>query len=102
MILVGRPEASHRPDILLSGQLILDEHCRFLNEDGVVHLIPEPGAQCFVNGKPVVTSEVLHTGSRVILGKYHVFRYNDPIEARQSRQNLTNLMSSKFWYFFSN
>uniref|UniRef100_A0A158Q8M3 Kinesin-like protein unc-104 n=1 Tax=Elaeophora elaphi TaxID=1147741 RepID=A0A158Q8M3_9BILA len=92
---VGRPEASHRPDILLSGQLILDEHCRFLNEDGIVHLIPEPGAQCFVNGKPVVSSEVLHTGSRVILGKYHVFRYNDPIEARQSRQNLTTLMPSE-------
>lgn len=62
-------------------------------------MIPEPGAQCFVNGKPVVSSEVLHTGSRVILGKYHVFRYNDPIEARQSRQNLTTLMPSKFWLF---
>lgn len=61
-------------------------------------MIPEPGAQCFVNGKPVVSSEVLHTGSRVILGKYHVFRYNDPIEARQSRQNLTNLMPSKFFF----
>ncbi|VDN07186.1 unnamed protein product [Thelazia callipaeda] len=92
---VGRPAASHRPDILLSGQLILDEHCRFLNEDGVVHLVPEPGAQCFVNGKPVTSSEVLHTGSRVILGKYHVFRYNDPLEARQSRQNLTNLMPNE-------
>lgn len=92
---VGRPEAAHRPDILLSGQLILDEHCRFLNEDGVVHLIPEAGAQCFVNGKPVTSSDVLHTGSRVILGKYHVFRYNDPLEARQSRQNLTNLTPSE-------
>uniref|UniRef100_A0A183D7Z8 FHA domain-containing protein n=1 Tax=Gongylonema pulchrum TaxID=637853 RepID=A0A183D7Z8_9BILA len=97
---VGRPEASHRPDILLSGQLILDEHCRFLNEDGVVQLIPETGAQCFVNGKPVTSSEVLHTGSRVILGKYHVFRYNDPLEARQSRQNLTNLMPRRKFLAF--
>lgn len=60
-----------------------------------MQLIPEPGAQCFVNGKPVTSSEVLHTGSRVILGKYHVFRYNDPQEARQSRPNLTSIPSGK-------
>ncbi|VDM40860.1 unnamed protein product [Toxocara canis] len=88
---VGRPEAARRPDILLSGQLILDEHCQFLNDDGTVSLIPAEDAQCFVNGKPVVSSTVLHTGSRVILGKYHVFRYNDPQEARQSRHNLSTL-----------
>uniref|UniRef100_A0A9J2PZ47 Kinesin-like protein unc-104 n=2 Tax=Ascaris TaxID=6251 RepID=A0A9J2PZ47_ASCLU len=88
---VGRPEASRRPDILLSGQLILDEHCQFLNDDGTVSLIPATDAQCFVNGKPVTSSTILHTGSRVILGKYHVFRYNDPQEARQSRHNLTTI-----------
>ncbi|VDK45590.1 unnamed protein product [Anisakis simplex] len=88
---VGRPEASRRPDILLSGQLILDEHCQFLNDDGVVSLIPSQDAQCFVNGKPVQTVTILHTGSRVILGKYHVFRYNDPQEARQSRHNLSTI-----------
>uniref|UniRef100_A0A914ZPM0 Kinesin-like protein unc-104 n=2 Tax=Parascaris univalens TaxID=6257 RepID=A0A914ZPM0_PARUN len=88
---VGRPEASRRPDILLSGQLILDEHCQFLNDDGTVSLIPASDAQCFVNGKPVTSSTILHTGSRVILGKYHVFRYNDPQEARQSRHNLTTI-----------
>jgi kinesin family protein 1 len=88
---VGRPEAKRRPDILLSGQSILDEHCTFLNEDGSVHLIPASGAQCFVNGKPVTASTVLHTGSRIILGKYHVFRYNDPQEARHSRHNLAAL-----------
>uniref|UniRef100_A0A0N5A8N5 Kinesin-like protein unc-104 n=1 Tax=Syphacia muris TaxID=451379 RepID=A0A0N5A8N5_9BILA len=85
---VGRPEAAERPDILLSGQLILDKHCEFINEDATVTLIPHDGAQCFVNGKPVTAKTILHTGSRVILGKYHVFRYNDPQEARQSRHNL--------------
>ncbi|TMS40160.1 hypothetical protein L596_006576 [Steinernema carpocapsae] len=86
---VGRPEAENRPDILLSGQLILESHCSFLNEDGSVQLIPEPEAQCYVNGKPVTETAILHTGSRVILGRYHVFRYNDPQEARQSRYNLS-------------
>lgn len=38
---------------------------------------------------------VIHTGSRIILGKYHVFRYNDPQEARQSRHNLSSLTGSK-------
>lgn len=30
----------------------------------------------------------LTTGSRVILGRHHVFRYQDPVEAKQSRYNL--------------
>ncbi|KAK6009687.1 hypothetical protein OSTOST_25363, partial [Ostertagia ostertagi] len=38
---VGRPEASKRPDILLSGQAILEHHCDFVNEDGCVSLDPK-------------------------------------------------------------
>ncbi|CAJ0951418.1 unnamed protein product, partial [Mesorhabditis belari] len=85
---VGRPEANPRPDILLSGQNIQEAHCEFVNEDGSVSLLPKKGCDCFVNGRPITSPTVLHTGSRVILGKYHVFRYNDPQEARQSRHNL--------------
>ncbi|PAV79903.1 hypothetical protein WR25_24154 [Diploscapter pachys] len=88
---VGRPEAEHRPDILLSGQEILEEHCDFANEDGSVTLIPKPRAKCYLNGRPINSGTVIHTGSRIILGKYHVFRYNDPQEARQSRHNLSSL-----------
>ncbi|KAK6738958.1 hypothetical protein RB195_020820 [Necator americanus] len=88
---VGRPEAAKRPDILLSGQAILEHHCDFINDDGSVSLDPQKDAQCFVNGRPITCTTVLHTGSRVILGKYHVFRYNDPQEARQSRHNLSSL-----------
>lgn len=99
----GRPEAAQRPDIPLSGEEICEKHCQFVNEDGIVMLVPEGGAKCFVNGQPVisclrsnlillllqVTQPIkLTTGSRVILGRYHVFRYNDPQEARQSRYNL--------------
>ncbi|KJH45717.1 kinesin motor domain protein [Dictyocaulus viviparus] len=88
---VGRPEASKRPDILLSGQAILEHHCNFINEDGCVSLDPQKDAQCFVNGRPITCATVLHTGTRVILGNYHVFRYNDPQEARQSRHNLSSM-----------
>lgn len=85
---VGRPEAQHRPDIPLSGEHIRDEHCSFVNEDGTLTLVPEVGAECFVNGQQVTRATRLSTGSRVILGRNHVFRYNDPLEARQSRHNL--------------
>lgn len=37
----------------------------------------------------------LTTGSRVILGRHHVFRYNDPQEARQSRYNLAAIGASR-------
>lgn len=96
---VGRPEAPKRSDILLSGQLIRDHHCDFINEDGSVSLLPKAEALCFVNGKEIKTAIVLHTGNRVILGKYHVFRYNDPQEARQSRHNLSAALSMSFLMF---
>ena len=50
---------------------------------GVVKLIPGHGALCFVNGQAVSGHKVLRTGSRVILGKNHVFRYNHPERARE-------------------
>lgn len=53
-----------------------------------VTLIPKAGVLCFVNGRAVTEPVVLHYGNRVILGKYHVFRFNHPREARESRQNL--------------
>lgn len=88
---IGRIEANIRPDIPLSGKNICDDHCHFVNEDGFVNLIPIGNAECFVDGQPVSTSTKLITGSRVILGRHHVFRYNDPQEARQSRYNLNSI-----------
>lgn len=85
---VGRPEAEIRPDIPLSGAQIKEKHCTFVNEDLSVTLFPEPEAPCFVNGNKVTSPTKLTTGSRIILGNNHVFRYNDPHEARQSRHNL--------------
>lgn len=89
---MGRPEAHKRPDILLSGEAILDLHCEFINEDGCVTLAIQPKASVYINGKQVNEPTVIHTGSRVILGEHHVFRYNDPQEARQSRHNLSSIM----------
>lgn len=91
---MGRSESDVRPDIPLSGQHIRDEHCHFVNEDGTVSLVANDGAECFVNGQQVSKPTRLVTGSRVILGRHHVFRYNDPLEARQSRHNLAAAAAS--------
>ncbi|KAK9506627.1 hypothetical protein O3M35_008523 [Rhynocoris fuscipes] len=81
-------EANVPQDIQLNGSHILGEHCIFENKDGVVTLKSLPGADCYVNGRQVVDSVILKTGSRVILGKNHVFRFNHPTQAREQRDKI--------------
>ncbi len=45
---------------------------------GLVLLAPNKGALCYVNGKVITETIKLKTGSRVIMGKNHVFRFNHP------------------------
>lgn len=49
-----------------------------------------PDARTFVNGKrvPPKTPIKLLNGFRVILGDFHVFRFNDPAGARAQREKL--------------
>ncbi|XP_058794339.1 kinesin-like protein unc-104 [Phymastichus coffea] len=83
---VGSAEASVPQDIQLSGPHILSEHCVFENHEGTVSLIPKKGALIYVNGRAVTEALVLRTGSRVILGKNHVFRFNHPEQVRERRE----------------
>lgn len=73
-----RVGAGNQNEIQLSGSHILLEHCTFLNKDGTVTLSPNPNSLCYVNGRQINAPIVLKTGSRVILGKNHVFRFNHP------------------------
>jgi len=50
---------------------------------GKVSLLPCDGALCYVNGQLVAMETVLKTGSRVIIGKSHVFRFNHPEQGHQ-------------------
>ncbi|CAF4112201.1 unnamed protein product [Rotaria sp. Silwood2] len=83
---VGRPDAPIHQDIVLSGSHIEPEHCIITNSQHIVHLKPcSQTAMCYVNGKKVdvdVTVE-LTSGSRVIFGKSHVFRFLNPEQARR-------------------
>ena len=82
---LGQPNAEVPQDIKLSGSEILKEHCIFENRNGKITLIPCKEALCYVNGKQITGPIELKTGSRVILGKHHVFRFQHPTQARENR-----------------
>ncbi len=82
---VGQSNAPVPQDIKLNGTHVISEHCIFENRNGRVTLIPCKEALCFVNGKQVERPIEIMTGSRVILGKYHVFRFQHPTQARENR-----------------
>lgn len=97
---VGRPSINN--GIQLSGNHILDYHCSFFNnnESGVT-LVPAEGALVYINGRQVTEEVTLKTGSRVILGKNHVFRFNSPCEARRERETPSSDMPVD-WSFAQN
>ena len=92
---IGSPEANISQDIQLIGRHILSEHCVFSNTEGEVKLVPMEGAICFVNGRQVEKEIVLTTGSRVILGKTHVFRFNHPDQGNLFPSRLITLRAFK-------
>ncbi|XP_024943108.1 kinesin-like protein unc-104 isoform X5 [Cephus cinctus] len=83
---IGSAEANIPQDIQLCGPYILSEHCVFENHEGVITLMPKKGALIYVNGREVTEPIILKTGSRVILGKNHVFRFNHPDQVRERRE----------------
>ncbi|KAK1780432.1 putative kinesin [Copromyces sp. CBS 386.78] len=85
---VGNVEsnAEHQANIRLNGSRILHEHCVFENAaDGTVTVVPKEGAAVMVNGKRVTEPTRLHSGYRIILGDFHIFRFNHPLEAKAER-----------------
>ncbi|CAH0720425.1 unnamed protein product, partial [Brenthis ino] len=87
---LGTAEGNVPQDIQLCGSHILSEHCIFENTDGVICLIPHRGALIYVNGREVNEPIILKTGSRVILGKNHVFRFTHPGQPREHLPSYNN------------
>ncbi|KAM8986009.1 kinesin-like protein KIF1C [Ara ararauna] len=84
---VGRVDV----DIRLSGPLIEEQHCLFRSQPGptgevVVTLEPCEGAETYVNGQRVTEPVELQSGSRLVLGQSHVFRFTHPEQARRRRE----------------
>jgi kinesin family protein 1 len=90
----GEPDAATNTsvDIRLNGSKILHDHCTFENVDGVVTVIPKDGAAVMVNGIRIDVPNRLRSGYRVILGDFHIFRFNHPQEAREERAEQGSLL----------
>ncbi|KAH3945579.1 hypothetical protein HBI56_094860 [Parastagonospora nodorum] len=71
--------------IRLNGSQILAQHCDFENVDGKVTVIPKETASVMVNGIRITKPRLLKSGHRIILGDFHIFRFNNPQEARAER-----------------
>ena len=81
-------------EIRLNGSKIMKDHCTFENVDGLVTLVPRDGAAIMVNGHRVDKPARLRSGNRVILGDFHIFRFNHPQEARAERKEQSLLRHS--------
>lgn len=81
-------------EIRLNGSKILQEHCTFENTDGMVTVVPKEGAAVMVNGLRIGKAKRLRSGYRVILGDFHIFRFNHPQEARAERAEQSLLRHS--------
>ncbi|KAM0285658.1 hypothetical protein ACHAQH_001364 [Verticillium albo-atrum] len=87
--------ADNQANIRLNGTRILHDHCAFDNAaDGTVTVVPREGASVMVNGKRIDEPKKLHSGYRVILGDFHIFRFNNPMETKAERADKSLLRQS--------
>ena len=92
---VGNVEdPSTASEIRLNGSKIFKDHCTFENVDGLVTLVPRDGAAIMVNGLRIDKPARLRSGNRIILGDFHIFRFNHPQEARAERREQSLLRHS--------
>ena len=91
---VGNVETAEKSEIRLNGSRILHHHCSFENTDNVVTIIPTQGAAVMVNGLRIDKPKRLRSGNRIILGDFHIFRFNHPQEARAERAEQSLLRHS--------
>ncbi|KAF1989697.1 kinesin heavy chain [Aulographum hederae CBS 113979] len=89
---VGNVDTATTAEIRLNGSKILQDHCTFENVDGAVTVVPKDNAAVMVNGVRVDKPKRLHSGYRVILGDFHIFRFNHPEEARAERAEQGSLL----------
>lgn len=84
---VGNSDAEGQTaQIKLNGSQILANHCTFENVDGLITVSMTENASVIINGIRIVDSPTqVNSGDRVILGNFHIFRLNNPQQARAER-----------------
>ncbi|KAF9886563.1 kinesin-like protein Klp8 [Aspergillus nanangensis] len=83
--MVGNMDQGNNVEIRLNGSKIMADHCTFEHVDNVVTVVPSEGAAVMVNGLRIDKPTRLKSGFRIILGDFHIFRFNHPQEARAER-----------------
>jgi len=93
---VGNADANSQTgsQIRIEGSRILPQHCTFENVDNIVTVVPKDGAAVMVNGKRITEPKRLRSGYRIILGDFHIFRFNHPMEAKAERAEQSLLRHS--------
>ncbi|KAL4238780.1 Kinesin-like protein kif16b [Mactra antiquata] len=85
---VGRCDAEPPVDIVIAGEEVEVEHCIIENISNSVTLYPHNDSLCCVNGNIVSEPTKLTQGAVILLGKTNMFRYNNPAEAAQMKEDL--------------
>lgn len=62
------------------------DHCSFLNENGVVTILPRTDAACFVNASEVTEAVKLSQGAVILLGQTNMFRFNHPSQVAKLKE----------------
>lgn len=75
--------------IALTGSSIEQRHCIIITDNSnSVTIAPISNAVVFVNGQRINTETIIDSGSRIILGDTHEFRYVDPSAPNQRRPSV--------------
>uniref|UniRef100_A0A8C4QAF8 Kinesin-like protein n=1 Tax=Eptatretus burgeri TaxID=7764 RepID=A0A8C4QAF8_EPTBU len=82
---IGCSQGSVDLDIVLEPPSIEEFHCTVENQAGVVTLIPKPGSMCSINGRPILHPCQMNHGDILVLGENYTFHFNNPVEAKKSR-----------------
>jgi kinesin family protein 16B len=68
------------------GDLDVDDRCFLYNRDNKVTLCPINGFTCTVDGVLVQNELELRTGSLIVIEKANMFRFNNPLQIKQTAQ----------------
>ncbi|XP_062500955.1 kinesin-like protein KIF28P isoform X2 [Corticium candelabrum] len=84
---VGSKGKDSKPDILLIGLNILQQHAEIVNIDGSVSLTPNDGAAVRINGELVTSKISIHHNDRILFGSNHLYVFQHPAEHQSAKQN---------------
>lgn len=92
---IGRPDATAKQDIELTGVGISPEHCTIeIRSPNLISLIPLNKSKTYVNGQLVDNERQLRHGDRILLGCSHFFRLNFPADRNNTvRSSIMNTSS---------